>query len=291
MLIAGPAIRATALALSTALLLSMAPVARAAEAVDTTAPSADAAGPPPGVCFAVASPLLDADGWTRVTDAVAEAARERRDFFPDGLTVTVHDAAVSEALSATTGGSLDIWGIDPSDVHRQLDRPIGPAAADCLRPGHVWTLVIRQGLLRAAAERLLAGARDPVDGAEPLVPVDARATIDVEFDPMTRRIRTILDWSKPVAFFDVGGQCWIDDVLDAAGGRVVVRSTAGRDVTLGGDAGCDLFMRFLESEGAGTRAVSMLPGVIGLDDGSTLRLVVESIEVDQATLVFSGSVE
>ena len=252
--------------------------------------SAQAGFSPPDVCLGIASSVLDDGGWAGLTDAVTEAVRGRLDFFPDGVTAVLSDPALQDP-STNTGSVVDIWGISASGSAPQRERPIDPSGADCQRPGHAWTLAIRHDLLQATAERLLAGARRSADGAEPLVPTEAEAEIDVEFDLATRRIRTILDWSKPVAFFEVGGLCWIDDVLQVEGGTVVVHSTAARDVTLGGDAGCDLFGQFLDAQGAGARAAQLLPSVLVLADGDTLRLVVESIEVDQATLVFSGSVE
>jgi hypothetical protein len=152
-------------------------------------------------------------------------------------------------------------------------------------------MTISHGLVLASAELMLAVARLPQGGGDPLVPEDAEADIDVEFHPTENRVRTILDWSKPVLGpIRVGGSCWIDDVLGADAGEVVVRSTADVDVTIGGEAGCLLFQEFLDEKGAGERAVDLLPTEIALVDVTVVRFAVGSVDLDGSAIVMAGSI-
>jgi hypothetical protein len=85
--------------------------------------------------------------------------------------------------------------------------------------------------------------------------------------------------------------CWIDDVLAADAGEIVVNSQADMEVDFGGEAGCALFQEFLDETGAGERAIGLLPTEIPMADGAVVRFGVRSVEVEDSTIVMVGSIE
>ena len=253
-------------------------------------PERDAAAEP-GLCLEVASAVLEPGAWSEILDAVTVAVDRNTDFFPDAAVVTLPDLTQSWDPGAFPTVRIGIWGTggsDPGSTDEQRERL---AAMDCLSRGSEWSTTISHELVLAAAELILAGARLPQDDGELLIADDIEADIDVEFYPTEQRVQTILDWSKPVLFFDVGGLCWIDDVLADDAGEVVVNSQADMDVTIGGEAGCELFQEFLDEKGAGERAVDLLPTEIPLADGTVVRFAVGSVDLDGSAIVMAGSIE
>lgn len=245
-----------------------------------------------GLCLGAATSLVDPGAWNEILDAVTVAAERNTDFFPDAVVVSTPDLTQPWDPGASPTVKIGIWGTGGSDPGSSTEGLARLAATDCLSDASEWTTTITHDLVLAAAKRMLADARLPLDGEEPLVPRDAKAGIDVEFYPDEQRVRTILDWSKPALLFDVGGLCWIDDALGAEAGEVVVSSQAGKDVTpVVGEAGCALFQEFLGETGAGERAIELLPPEISLADGTVVRFVVDSVEIHGTEIIMAGSIE
>jgi hypothetical protein len=245
----------------------------------------------PGICLEAASSLVDPGPWSEILATVTATAGLDTDFFPHAAVLTFPDLTRSWEPGAYPTVRIGVWGAAAVDPASTAEQRAFLATADCLGDGSEWTRTVSHDLTLAAAERILAGARLPQPDGELLISDDIEADIDVEFHPEEQRVRTILDWSKPVLFARVGGMCWIDDVLGAAAGEVVVRSEAGMDVTFGGGAGCALFQEFLGEKGAGERAVDLLPTEVSLADGTVVRFVVESLEVHDMEIVMAGSIE
>ena len=245
----------------------------------------------PGLCLEAEAALLDAEAWREVLRAVAVAVEGEPDFFPDAAIVSLPDLTRSREPEDVPSVKIGIWGTGGNDTGSTDERRERLTATDCLRDGSEWTTTISHDLVLAAAELRLTEARLPQDGGDPLVPKEAEADIDVEFHPTEQRVRTILDWSKPVLFFRVGGLCWIDDVLAAGAGEIVVSSQADMEVDFGGEAGCALFREFLDETGAGERAIGLLPTEIPMADGAVVRFAVRSVEVESSTIVMAGSIE
>jgi hypothetical protein len=284
-------IAAMSVLLSVAALASTSPAIRA----DTPSPDPDRStsslASNPGVCLEAGSSVLDAEAWVEVLRAVELAAEGEPDFFPDTAIVTLPDLTQPWDRGAFPTVRIGIWGSGGSDSGSTDERRERLAATDCPGDGSGWTTAISHDLMLAAAELMLAEARLPQDGGEPLVPEEAEADIDVELHPTEQRVRTILDWSKPVLFFRVGGLCWIDDVLAAAAGEIVVSSQADMKVDPLAEAGCALFQKFLDETGAGERAIGLLPTEIPMADGSVVRFVVQSVEIHDMEVVMAGSIE
>jgi hypothetical protein len=253
-------------------------------------PEGDAASEP-GLCLEAASSVLDPGAWSEILDTVTVAVERNTDFFPDAAVVTLPDLTQPWDPGAFPTVRIGIWGTGGSDPGSTAERLERLAATDCLREGSEWTTTISYELVLGAAESMLAGARLPQDDGELLIAEDIEADIDVEFYPSEQRVRTILDFSKPVLIFDVHGTCWIDDVFAVDAGEVVVTSQADMKGDIGASRGCALFQEFLDETGAGERAIGLLPTEIPLADGSVVRFVVRSVEVDDSALVMAGSVE
>ena len=253
--------------------------------------SSSSVAPGPDVCLEADASLLDVEGWGAVHRAIAAAVEDEPEFFPDAAMVSFPDLTQSWVPSGSPTVRIGIWGTGGNhagwtDVGRERI-----AGTDCLSDGADWPGGVARELVVEAAVRMLAVGRRQLDGGEPLVPTEAEADIDVEFHPAERRVRTILDWSKPVLGpIRVGGLCWIDDVLGADVGEVTVRSQADMDVTIGGEAGCALFQEFLDERGGGERAVDLLPTEVDLADGYIVSFVVETIDLDGSVIVMAGSI-
>ncbi len=282
----------TVIALAGALTIT---AAASAQQPSPSAPSGADAAPTiasnPGICLEADSSGLDADDWGEVLSAVELAAEGEPDFFPDAAVVTSFDLTQPWDPGAFPTVRIGIWGTGGSDPGSTAERRERLSATDCLRDGSGWTTMISHDLALAAAELMLAEARLPQDGGEPLVPKEAEADIDVELYPTEQRVRTILDWSKPVLIFRVGGLCWIDDVFAVGVGEIVVSSQADMEVDFGGEAGCALFQEFLDETGAGERAIGLLPTEIPMADGSVVHFVVRSVEVESSAIVMAGSID
>ncbi len=273
-------------------LVSTSPVIRAGTPSADRVRSSSSLAADPGLCLEVESSVLDAKAWREVLRAATVAVGQEPDFFPDGAIVSSPDLTRAWEPQGVDTVKIGIWGTGGDDPGSTDERRERLAGLDCLTDGSEWTVMTSHDLVLAAAELMLAEARLPQDGGEPLVPKDAEADIDVEFHPAEWRVRTILDWSKPVIGpIRVGGLCWIDDVLGADAGDVVVRSRADVDVTIGGEAGCALFQEFLDEKGAGERAVDLLPTEIALADGTVVRFAVGSVDLDGSAIVMAGSIE
>jgi hypothetical protein len=244
-----------------------------------------------GLCLEAATSLVDPGAWNEILDAVTVAAERNTDFFPEAIVVSIPDLTQPWDPGAFSTVRIGIWGSGGSDPGSTGERLERLAARDCLRDGSEWTTTISHELVLAAAESMLAGARLPQDDGELLIAEDIEADIDVEFYPTEQRVRTVLDFSKPVLIFDVHGTCWIDDVLAADAGEVVVTSQADMKGDIGASRGCALFQEFLDETGAGERAIDLLPTEIPLADGSVVRFVVRSVEVDDSAIVMAGSIE
>jgi len=284
-------IAAMSVLLGVAALVSASPAIRANTTSADSDRSTSSLASNPGMCLEAESSVLDAESWGEVLRAVELAAAGEPDFFPDAAIATLPDLTQPWDRGASPTVRIGIWGTGGSDPGSTDERRERLAATDCLRDGSAWTTTISHELVLAAAESMLAGARLPQDDGELLIAEDIEADIDVELHPTEQRVRTILDWSKPVLFFRVGGLCWIDGVLAADAGEVVVSSQADMDVTIGGEAGCALFQEFLDETGAGERAIGLLPTEIPMADGSVVRFVVRSVEVESSAIVMAGSIE
>jgi hypothetical protein len=246
----------------------------------------------PGMCLEAAASLVDPGAWNEILDAVTVAADLDTDFFPDASALAFPDLTQPWDPGTVPTVKIGIWGTGAGDPGSTNEGSGRRAATDCLRDGSEWTTTISHDLVLAAAERILAGARLPQPDGELLISEDVEADIDVEFHPDEQRVHTILDWSKSVIGpLRVGGLCWIDDVLGADAGEVVVRSEADMAGGIGAEAGCALFQEFLDETGAGERAVDLLPTEIFLADGTVVRFFVESVEVHDAEIVMMGSIE
>jgi hypothetical protein len=244
----------------------------------------------PGLCFEATSSVLVPESWAEVLQQITTATEQDSAFFPDAAIVTMPDLDHTWDPAAFPTIRIGIWGTGASELGSSEQLRDQLAHADCLREGSEWTTVVSHDLVLAAAESILADARLPQDGAEQLVSDDVEADIDVTFHPAEQRIRTNLEWSKPVfGPVNVGGQCWIDDVLAADAGQVIVISGAGSDVSLGGEAGCALFQEFLDEQGAGQRASHLLPKEFSLADGSTVDVAVQSVDVRDSEIVLAGA--
>jgi hypothetical protein len=278
--------------LSVAALVSTSPVIRASTPSADPDQSSSSLASDPGMCLEAESSVLDAEAWGEILRAVAVAVEGEPDFFPDGAIISLPDLSRPWEPQGVDTVKIGIWGTGGNDPGSTDERRERLAGTDCLRDGSEWTTTISHALVLAAAERILAGARLPQDDGELLISEDIEADIDVEFYPTEQRVRTILDWSKEAFLLRVGGLCWIDDVLAADAGEVVVSSQAGKDVTpVVGEAGCALFQEFLDETGAGERAIDLLPTEISLADGTVVRFVVESVEVLDTEIVMAGSLE
>jgi hypothetical protein len=251
----------------------------------------DTVGSGPGLCIEATSLVLDPDSWAHVLNEITVATERSPAFFPDATIVTSPDLGETSDLGAFPTIRIGIWATGASDLDSVDQLQAQLARAGCLHDGSDWNMVISHDLVLAAAESILASARLPQDGEERLISDDVEAAIDVGLYPAEQRIRTILEWNKPVfGPVGVGGSCWIDDVLNVDAGHVIVMSEAAMDVSLGGEAGCAVFEEFLDGQGAGQRAAELMPTEFSLADGSTVDLVVQSIEVRESEIVLAGAV-
>jgi hypothetical protein len=180
---------------------------------------------------------------------------------------------------------MGIWetgGSDPTGAAQRLE-----ALADGACPGtdEAWTATISRDLLLAGAWRILDTAElDP----------DLRATIelDVELHPSDELVRTILRFAVAGGFSR--GTCWVDDrlTIDEGTGRALSSDEVFADLQFGipGDA-CDRFRAFLPEGGAGGQAIALGPTEITLSDGSVVRFVTASVDVQDAAIVLAGRIE
>jgi hypothetical protein len=245
----------------------------------------------PGLCLEVASSIVEPGAWSEILDAFREAADGKPSFFPDAAIVTLPDLAQPWDSQAVTSVRIGIWSTGGSDPGSTDQRRGDLASADCTRGGSDWAVTISHDLVLAAGEEMLAGARLPQGGEEPIIPGNAETDLELEFHPAEQRVRTILEWSREAFFIELGGWCWIDDVLGAEAEQAVVSSSAGLDVTFGSEAGCELFQDFLDEVGLGERALQLLPTEIVLADGTVIRFGVGAVEVQDSAIALSGPIE
>jgi hypothetical protein len=154
--------------------------------------------------------------------------------------------------------------------------------AGCLEPGAEWTARFGRGFLEAGADQMLAEA--------PTTPgIDSDVTI--EWYPDEARLRTTLAFAGPL---DIpNGTCWIDDALsiDVEAGVVVASGEEGVKTSPFAEGACGRFFDHLPDGGAGEQAVTLLPRIVALTDGSELRFVAEDVRVEEDAVSVSGRLE
>ncbi len=225
---------------------------------------ADPAGPPveqfADVCLEVGPGSLSAQDWASVAAAVDQAVAERPALFPSPQL----DQAPSR-LDITSG-----------------HLPATPGYAGCLEPGTTWTARFGRDFLELGADQMLAEA--------PTTPgIDSDVTID--WYPDETRMRTLLAFAGPL---DIpNGTCWIDDVLavDAETGTVVASGEQGVKTSPFAEGACGRFFDHLPNGGAGEQAVTLLPAMVTLADGSKLRFVAQDVSVSELSVSVSGRLD
>jgi hypothetical protein len=117
-----------------------------------------------------------------------------------------------------------------------------------------------------------------------------RSEVSIEWDPEGTRMRTTLVFAGPL---DIpNGTCWIDDALavDAATGSVIASGEEGVRTSPFAEGACSRFFDHLPQGGAGEQAVTLLPRVVALADGSVLRFVAEDVLVEVNAVSVSGTI-
>ena len=113
----------------------------------------------------------------------------------------------------------------------------------------------------------------------------------MQFHPGEQLVRTVLRFAVLGGLSR--GTCWVDDGLSIGeGGRAVTSDEVFADLQFGvpGDA-CERFRAFMPEGGAGGQAIALQPLDVALDDGSVVRFVATSVDVQDAAIVLAGHIE
>ena len=119
--------------------------------------------------------------------------------------------------------------------------------------------------------------------------IDSDVVID--WYPTEARMRTTLVFAGPL---DIpNGTCWIDDTLsvDSVTGTIVASGERGLETSPFAEGACGRFFDHLPDGGAGEQAVTLLPRIVALTDGSELRFVAEDVRVEEDAVSVSGRLE
>lgn len=241
----------------------------------------------PDVCLAVAgavtsdAPDLTPEAWAAVVTAVDAAVAARPTLIPDRSVVADPDPAGARGDRGPGGLRIGIWstgGSEPGSSARRLEHL---SAAGCPDHEAPWSVRVSGDFLRAGTKRELAAA--------PTTP-GFESQIDVEWYPAEGRVRTMLEFSGP--FGIPNGRCWMDDFLDVGDdGRARSRVETGLRTSPFAEGVCGRFEDHLSDGGAGAQAIMLLPTEVAVADGSSVRFVVDSVEVTDDAIVLSGSLD
>jgi hypothetical protein len=192
--------------------------------------------------------------------------------------VTSVAASIESRTALFPAPSVEMAGsrLDIASGHEGLPLDAG----SCLLDGYEWTARFGRAFLEAGADQMLAEA--------PTTPgIDSDVTL--EWYPDEANIRTKLEFDGPLGI--PNGTCWIDDVLtvDQATGSILASGEQGVRTSLFAEGACDRFFDHLPEGGAGEQAVTLLPQVVTLDDGSKLRFVAEDVLVQADAVLVLGS--
>ena len=287
---AGPPRRsyATVAAVTVALLLS-APAVMAAGRAEPGRPSPGGsvagASAGAGMCVELAAAHLPADGWTAILEAILGAAQQRPLFFPDAAMATIPDPGDAPGPGSASTVKVGIWAAGGSDSGGAELRMQTLADQVCLSAGAEWTTTISHDLLLAGSWRLIDSA-----GLDP----ELRATVEleVEFHPADDLVQTTLRFATgPFALLH--GTCRVDDglAIDVGTGRAVSSDQLFADLQIGiPDDVCDRFRAFMPEGGAGAQAIALQPVDVSLPDGSIVRFVATTVDVQDAVVLLSGRI-
>ena len=269
-----------ALAITGAMLLSAVAPVSAQSPSPTSGGSGEA-----GMCVGLQASAVPPGAWGDIVGAIGGAARARPLIFPDAAIETIPTLDGSGGTDTTSDVQIGIWDTGGSDPAGAAQRLQTLASGTCLGTSDAWTATISRDLLLAGSLRILETA--------PLDP-DVRASIEleVELHPADDMVRTVLRFAVAGGFSH--GICWVDDglTIDTSTGRALSSDQVFADLQFGipGNA-CERFRAFMPEGGAGGQAIALQPVEITLADGSTVRFVATSVDVQDADIVLAGHIE
>jgi hypothetical protein len=221
--------------------------------------SAGAQQPLADVCLEIEPGAVSEAEWAALAKPVAASVASRPALFP-------------QPAIAEEGTTMAI--LAGRDDH--VPKLVGP----CLEDGFEWTARFERTFLEAGADQMLAEA--------PTTP-GISSEVDIEWYPDESRLRTTLTFAGPL---DIpNGTCWVDDTLalESATGLVSASGEQDRKTSPFAEGACDRFFDHLPDGGAGEQAVTLLPSMVELADGSRLRFVASEVSVGDDAIVVAGS--
>jgi hypothetical protein len=244
-------------------------------ALAATGPAVIAAdAPPPDLCLTIGASLGPSDGEA-VASAVAASLAARPVLVPKPHVRLVDPPGADQATRVV------VWteAAGPEGAV-PLQEALGAACGPSPGAG-AWASSIGGAFLRGGTKRELAAA--------PTTP-GFSSSIDVELDPASDLVRTVLTFSGPL---DIpNGTCWMDDVVTADGqGGTRAETTTGNRTSPFGDGVCGRFDEYLLGGGAGAQALVLLPREVALPDGRILRLRIDAVDVREGAIHLTGPVE